>query len=248
MNQSVVCKNCGSEFTGIFCSNCGQKKIHGRITLREITHNFFHSFTHLDSGIFFLMKELLFRPGTVVREYLDGKRKKYFNPFQFLILAIAAATFLAVKFTLFGPNINPDLIKGITEQQRFFILFNNFIYKYFNIILFVSVPVAAAYSRLIFRKSGYNYAENLIFQTFIAAERTVFYIVLTPMIYFTKSNWTIGVGIYYLLWIIYFGYAFVGFFGGNRFRTILKYIAVLLLLILTSQTLSMSLFYLFFYE
>ncbi|HQY20254.1 MAG TPA: DUF3667 domain-containing protein [Ignavibacteria bacterium] len=244
----MECKNCGNDFTGKFCNECGQKNVDGRITIREILHNFIHSFTHIDSGIFFLIKELFIRPGAVVREYLSGKRKKYFNPFQFLIIAIAIAAFLAVKFTLFGPNIDPDTIEALNSQQRFWLLFNKFIYRNFNLILFLSVPVAAVYSRLIFRKSGYNYAEHLVFNTFLAAERTVLYIILTPLIYFTKSNWTIGVGIYYILWVIYYGYSYVSFFGGNKFITILKYICVLLLLMLTSQTISMSVFYFFFYK
>lgn len=244
----MKCKNCGNEFEGNFCNHCGQKIVTGRFTIKQIIYNFLHTFTHLDSGIFFLIKELLIHPGVVIKEYLGGKHKKYFNPFQFLILAIALATFLAVKFSLFGPNIDPDTIEGINSQQRFWLLFNNFIYKNFNLILFLSVPVSSLFTFLIFKKSGYNYAENLIFNTFLAAERTVFYILMTPVIYFTKSYWYIGIGIYYILWIIYFGYAFVNFFEGNKTVTILKYVCVLILIIISSQSISISIFYLFIYK
>ena len=244
----MICKNCSKEFEGNFCNSCGQKKVEGRFTVKEFVHNFIHSFTHLDSGILFLIKELFFRPGIVAQEYIQGKRKKYFNPLQFLILVIAASTFLAINYKLFGPNINPDTIPGLTERERFFLLFNAFIYRHFNLILFLSVPIISVYSRLIFRSSGYNFAENLIFNTFISGERTLFYILLTPLLYFNKQQWYIAIGIYYIGWIIYFGYAYVQFFKGNKVHTVFKYIAVLILLILTSQGLSMTVFTLFFYK
>ncbi|MFZ1323142.1 MAG: DUF3667 domain-containing protein [Ignavibacteria bacterium] len=244
----MECKNCGNEFEGKFCNQCGQKIVKGRFTIKDIIENFMHSFTHLDSGILLLMKELFVKPGFVIKEYLNGKQKKYFNPFQFLILAIALATFLAIKFTLFGPNLNPDSIEGINSQQRFWMLYNNFIYRNFNLILFTNVPVTALFTLLFFRKSGYNYAENLIFVTFLAGERMLIYILLTPLIYFTRSNWYIGIGIYYLLWSVYYGYAFVDFFGGNKILTVLKYFCVLVLLILSSQLMSISAFYLFFFK
>jgi hypothetical protein len=244
----VECKNCGHTFEGKFCNECGQKSVEERFTLKEILHNFFRSFTHVDRGILYLIKELFFRPGIVAREYIEGKQKKYFNPFQYLIITVAVGTFLAVNFTLFGPKVNVDLIQDLTQQQRFFLQFNNFIYKFFNVILFISVPVASLYSWLLYKKSGFNYAENLIFNAFLAGERTLFYILLTPLFYFFKSRWYIGVGVYYISWIIYFGYAFIQFYRGRKSVTITKYILFVLLLIVSSQAISMMIFYVFFYR
>lgn len=244
----MTCKNCGNEFEGKFCNQCGQKKIEGRITFKEAIHNFFHAFTHVDSGIFYLIKELSYRPGFVVKEYLDGRRNKYYNPLQFLVITVAISTFLAVNFTLFGSKVDPTTIPGLTGQQIYYLQFNQFIYKYFNVILFISVPIAALYSRLIFHKSGYNYAENLIFNAFIAGERTVLYILLTPLLYYTKHVWFVMVGIYYLMWNIYFARAYNQFFGGSKVSTTFKYILVFILLFATSQSIAMGIFTLFFYK
>lgn len=160
----MICENCNTEFEGKFCSECGQKKIHGRFTIHEIIHNFFHSFTHFDSGVLYLIKELFLRPGIVVKEYISGKRKKYFNPFQLLIIVTAISAFLAVKFYLFGDS-NVDRLTDIETPNKFWIQFNDFIFKYYSIVIFVSIPIGAFYTRFIFKKSGYNYAENLIFHT-----------------------------------------------------------------------------------
>lgn len=244
----MICKNCSTEFEGKFCNQCGQKNFEGRVTTKETVHNFFHAFTHVDSGMLYLIKELSYRPGFVVKDYLEGKRKKHFNPLQFLVIAVAVSTFLAVNLNLFGPKIDPSTIPELTGKQVYYLQFNNFIYKYFNIILFVSVPIAALYSRFIFRESGFNYAENFIFNAFIAGERTVFYISLAPVLYFTKDFWYIGIGFYYLMWNIYFVVAYNQFFGGNKIITTSKYILVFILLFATSQTLAMGIFTLFFYK
>lgn len=244
----MICKNCESEFEGKFCSNCGQKHVEGRFNLKELLHNFFHAFTHIDSGILYLIKELFFRPGIVSNEYIIGKRKKYFNPLQFLIITVAVSTFIAVNYNLFGPKINPDLIKNITERERFFLLFNNFIYKYFNLIIFFSVPVLALYTKLFFRSSGYNFSEYLIFNTFISGERTVFYILLTPVLYLFMHQWYIIIGVYYIGWVVYFGFAYAQFFKGKSKMIILKFLIMIILFVLTSQLISMTMFALFFYK
>jgi hypothetical protein len=94
---SSPCKNCGSTLTGKFCQNCGQKADIHRITFKHLLHEFFHALTHADKGFLFLVKEMTTRPGYVVQEYLDGKRKKYFNPLSFLVIAAAIWAILVLK-------------------------------------------------------------------------------------------------------------------------------------------------------
>lgn len=244
----MICKNCESEFEGKYCSNCGQKHIESRFNLKELIHDFFHAFTHLDSGILYLIKELFFRPGIVSAEYINGKRKKYYNPLQFLIITVAVSTFIAVNYSLIGPKVIPEQLTNITEMQRFFLTFNNFIYKYFNLIIFFSVPVLSLYTKLFFRSSGYNYAEYLIFTAFISGERTVFYILFTPFLYYFKDHWYIFIGIYYIGWIVYFGYAYAQFLKGKSKMIIFKYIILILIFVITFQILSMATFALIFYK
>ncbi|MBK8551685.1 MAG: DUF3667 domain-containing protein [Ignavibacteria bacterium] len=148
----MICKNCGCIFEGKYCNQCGQKLIEGRFTLKEILHNFFHNFTHLDKGILFLAKELYVRPGIVAREYIDGKRNKYFNPLQYLILMVAISMFITINFNLIGPRPDPSLLSSTDTGVRFSALISNFFYKYFNLVLFLTVPVSALFSWL-FSKS-----------------------------------------------------------------------------------------------
>ena len=246
----MTCKNCGNNFEGKFCNNCGQKAVTQHLTISHIMSEFIHTFTHVDSGILFLIKEMFLRPGITAKEYIDGKRKKYFNPVQYLILTVAATTFLSVKFNLMGPNtvMSPDALSNLTEIQKISYQHSQFIYKYFNILLFVAVPVMAFFTRLFYGSYGYNYAEILVMNVFLAAQRTLMYILLAPFLYFFKSIWFIFIGIYYLGWIIYFGWAYAQFFNQKRSTVILKYIILVLVFLPAFQCLSWGIFYLFFYH
>lgn len=244
-NQQI-CKNCGNILTGKYCSNCSQKADTHRFTLKHALHDFFHSFTHIDRGILFLIKELFTRPGYASKEYIEGKRKKYFNPFQYLFLAVAAATFLSVNYHLMGPKA--DLNSVGTGINTFGLQYNAFIYKYFNVIQLVSVPVIALFSWLFYKKSGYNYAENLVLNTFLGAQRTLMYILIAPFLYIFNRHWYIPISVYYIGWLVYYGWAFVQFFNEKKSIVIIKYIISILLFIPAAQIISLGIFYLFFYH
>ena len=72
------CLNCETVLSDgqRFCAHCGQKTSTHRLTWTHFQHEFFHALTHADRGILHLFKELVLRPGVVVREYLAGTRQK----------------------------------------------------------------------------------------------------------------------------------------------------------------------------
>ncbi len=81
-----------------FCGSCGQRTGLARLTMGQILHDFMHALTHADHSIFSLVKDLFVRPGHVAREYVEGKRKKYFGPFAFLVITVGLAS-LVVALT-----------------------------------------------------------------------------------------------------------------------------------------------------
>ena len=86
MNTSLECLNCGKPLHGNenFCSECGQKNIN-RVSVTELVSNFFSGFFAFDTQFFRTLKPLLFNPGKVANDYIHGKRKRYTNPFVFLL-------------------------------------------------------------------------------------------------------------------------------------------------------------------
>ena len=58
----TTCLNCGTEFEGNFCPECGQKADTGRFTMRFIFENLVAAFTSKDGGLWFTLKSLFTRP------------------------------------------------------------------------------------------------------------------------------------------------------------------------------------------
>jgi hypothetical protein len=85
------CANCGTALAGEFCSQCGQRA-HLHRTLGEVFHEFLHGITHFDGKAWKTLPMLVFRPGVLIRSYIDGHRARYIAP---------VPTFLLVVFTMF---------------------------------------------------------------------------------------------------------------------------------------------------
>lgn len=84
----MKCLNCGNEFEGKFCPECGQSAETGRFTMRFIFENLAAAILGRDGSIWFTLKNLFFRPGKMIVDILGGKRKKYFSPFPMLFLTL----------------------------------------------------------------------------------------------------------------------------------------------------------------
>lgn len=81
------CPNCETPVTGRYCSNCGQ---HTR-PIRKLTHvlsEFLHNLWHLDTKSWRTIPMVVFRPGTLTRNYVYGKRARYLSPLTMFLFAI----------------------------------------------------------------------------------------------------------------------------------------------------------------
>ena len=93
--KTTKCLNCGTEFEGKFCPECGQSAETGRFTMKFIWENLLAAFISKDGGIWFTLKNLFTRPGAMIVEILNGKRRRYFSPFPMLIFALTVYILLA---------------------------------------------------------------------------------------------------------------------------------------------------------
>ena len=104
--KTTKCLNCGTEFEGNFCPECGQDAKTSRFTPRFIWSNLFVAILGRDGGIGYTIKNLFSRPGKMIVEILDGKRRNYVSPFPTLFLAL---TLYVLIFTATGTkNIEID--------------------------------------------------------------------------------------------------------------------------------------------
>jgi hypothetical protein len=176
-----------------FCSQCGQSVQIKRFTLPHFIHEGFHAFTHADKGIFHLLKESLLRPGIVAKEYIAGKRKKYFNPFTFfLILAAFYVLSAGLNRTVASDDkfISEEIskIENPIKKQEATVIYKrviksqHFFAKSSNMIAMVAVPFFAFYFWLIFYKKRYNYSEHLVANLlFISFSNLAFSLIVFPI-------------------------------------------------------------------
>lgn len=115
--KGLECLNCGQPLhrNDNFCSECGQKNIN-RISISELISNFFSGFFAFDNQFFRTLKPLLFKPGKVAKDYTTGLRKRYTNPFVFLLHTIILYFIINGVLNLFSIDKRYELLK---EKQDY---------------------------------------------------------------------------------------------------------------------------------
>jgi hypothetical protein len=87
------CDNCGAAVSGHYCAACGQRLEAPVQSLWHFTREATEDVTHADSRLWRTLGALLFRPGYLTREFLDGRRARYLPPVR-LYLVISVVFFL----------------------------------------------------------------------------------------------------------------------------------------------------------
>jgi len=96
------CLNCGATVTGKYCSECGQENIEPKESAGHLISHFFNDVTHFDGKFFSTLKQLLFRPGFLSKEYMNGRRARYLNPIRMYLFT--SFIFFLVFFSVFHIN------------------------------------------------------------------------------------------------------------------------------------------------
>jgi hypothetical protein len=99
--RESVCLNCGralNEETDNYCPECGQLNNIRKETAWEMVRELAGDFLHLDSKVTRNLRPLLFYPGKLTKEYLAGRRARYFHPVR-LFLSVTVIMFIVNSFT-----------------------------------------------------------------------------------------------------------------------------------------------------
>lgn len=204
--KTVICKNCGLEFTGNYCPECGQNAHEHRINAKYILHDIPHSVFHVDKGFFHTLFMLFRKPGLMVQQYLEGKRARHFRPFAYVILMSTIATFL---------------IKGLDwATQTLFLKYNpggnfpepeGFFSHYISVFIFIMVPIAALITWFCFINKKYNYWEHFVANTFIAAQLNVIVVLvkLAGLLIVLFTHKLANVDFNWFLYVFMFGFLYM---------------------------------------
>ena len=87
--EHCTCRNCGHSFTGNFCPRCGQSRGIYRFRLKHAPGNILRSLFRVDGKFGHTLLALLYRPGHLMRGFMQGRRAAYSMPLQTLFLLIA---------------------------------------------------------------------------------------------------------------------------------------------------------------
>jgi Protein of unknown function (DUF3667) len=224
------CKSCGASLEPAyrFCPACGELAYAHRLDIKHVIEEFIHAFVHADKGIFLLVKQLVVAPGKTALAYINGSRKKFFNPVSFLLIAGGISFFLRDK-------LETNMPAGSKKMAH---LIGEFVHRYTTPIIILTVPVLSFYSWLFFKSSGKNYAENMVVNMYMMGEYHLFTIlsfilpvVFAPQlsVFFTLAS--------FLVMAVYYFITCRNFYGFGSSRTLTRIIVIELLYLLTTTVL-----------
>lgn len=236
MLDAEGCANCGraSDAPGQkFCPSCGQATPARRIDWHFMLHELEHSVLHMDRGILYSLKELMLRPGRLMRDYLEGRRARQAKPFLLLMVMAAAVVFLG-KGVLGGNVVEPTLsagtiqaagLEGEAQAMAASILqawatVQGWMNRNFTLWTLLLIPLEALAFRLAFhRVGGLNYPEWLVLTAFITVQTFVFWGLAMPL-----QRWfPHAQGVAIALGVGYAIYSLARFFDGYpRWKSVLR--------------------------
>ena len=121
IRKDKTCLNCRHVVENKFCPNCGQENADTRKTFHNLFIHFFEDLTHYENAFWKTIKNLLFKPSTLTKEYLSGKRLSYLAPVRLYIFISFLCFFVISLFPdkMFNlNNIKKDNIKNRAKTER----------------------------------------------------------------------------------------------------------------------------------
>jgi hypothetical protein len=122
LRKDKTCLNCNYVVENRFCPNCGQENTDTRKTFHHLFIHFFEDLTHYENAFWKTIKNLLFKPASLTREYLSGKRLSYLAPVR-LYIFISFVTFLFIA--IFPKQAGEDDIISGNETSTVKVLDKN---------------------------------------------------------------------------------------------------------------------------
>ena len=114
--ESRTCSSCGTVYQGNFCPRCGQSARVGRFSFKKAALLFLDVWGMGNRSMFRSLRDLMLRPGFMIRDYLRGMQSAYFPPFKmfFLLAAFSLVVEHGFNFGLDVKDVQDEAPK--TEQ------------------------------------------------------------------------------------------------------------------------------------
>jgi len=110
------CANCGATLTGAYCQNCGQSA-HIHRSLLHMIEEVLHGILHFDTKSWRTIPALLYKPGQLTKQYIDGKRTSFVSPLA-LFLFLIFFMFFILSLTMNAPTLDGDIDSRIDVAKE----------------------------------------------------------------------------------------------------------------------------------
>jgi len=190
------CIQCGTATTDNYCPNCGQKQQIPRLTFNSFIKDFIGRIYGFDGAFPNTLTGLTTHPGKTVKEFIKGIRGRYVSPVGYYFLMFGIFLIIAnlsestiIEYYPSSSNIEDSMQEFTGEEigdraakinnliQRK--IFDNL--QYFSVLM---IPFFGLWSRVFYKKSGYNAIEGMILAFYLFGHAVLF-----DLIGFIIYNW-----------------------------------------------------------
>ena len=102
--EEHTCATCGTSYQGNYCPRCGQSSRIGRYSVKTAFLLFLDVWGLGNRGMFRSIRDLLLRPGYMIRDYLGGMQMAYFPPFKMFFLLATLSILVNGGLNIKGDN------------------------------------------------------------------------------------------------------------------------------------------------
>jgi hypothetical protein len=114
LRKDKTCLNCRHVVEHRFCPNCGQENTDTRKTFVQLFVHFFEDLTHYENSFWKTIRNLIFKPASLTKEYLSGKRMSYLAPIR-LYIFISFVTFFLFSIL---PDSSGEEVTNIKDANN----------------------------------------------------------------------------------------------------------------------------------
>jgi len=174
------CPNCRTALVGEYCHGCGQRRLAGRLSVRDFVDEVARRVFRFDRAFALTFWRLLHSPGAVVVDYLEGRRQQLLDPIHFFISSVFAQFVITALTRALAPAFFRDSaltwlerLGGVVGVKILFIFW------------------MASIWRLLFPPVRYNLAEIYVFATYVFGTTGLLWSVMP--IFDLLVPWSLGV-------------------------------------------------------
>ncbi len=221
METKNSCNNCQHEVFGDFCQHCGQRKGLGKITFKETFQDFVDMVFSVNAPLIKTQKLLITNPGKLFREYLSGRRKTYYKPVSFFI--IATVIYIVLRSLIqYDPMVGAVANGPKNFENSLFMKAGRYMVTNINNIMFLYVFTIALFLKTFFSSKN-SFAEYIAIAFYLTG---VYSIMGTIAMFYLKYVDPKYKMIPMLVFAVYMIYALTSYFKNRSFLTVIKLLFV----------------------